>query len=436
MRVPKLSLHKASGQFYVRLGGRCHYLGRDRPAAEAEYNRRLAAWLAAGRPPAPPPAGSATVNDLAAAYLRHAENVLTTKELRSTRQALRPLCLLLGDRPAGEVTSADLERLREAMARGGWLTGRAKAVADARGQNAGWSRKHVNQAVGRVRRAFRWAVREGMIPAATWAELQAVENLRKGRRETKARETPPVLPADEAAIAALLAGPLTPPMLADMVRLQLATGMRPGELVRFRWADVDRDGSVVRRLTGRRVDLAGCWVYLPGLVAEGGRLRQEHKTAHHGHHRVVPLSPEARAVLAKYEGHPADLPIFSPRAARAQYNVQRRARRKSKVQPSQADRSVPGGRKPSARYTTEGYSKAVARALARVNRARASQDPPLPAVEVFHVNQLRHSAATRLVESMGWDVARMVLGHTTVATTRIYAADNLDRVFAALGKAS
>lgn len=425
MRIPKLNYHTPQKLYYVRLNGKFCYLGGDRAAAEERYGVMIAEWLASGRQQTLPAAG-ATVAVLAARYLAAAN--LTAFETKATREAFRPLVRWFGDRPAADFGAAQLAQLQERMGQGGWLTGKALVAALKRGQGRGWCRKEINKAIGRIRRAFRWGVREGLVPATVWAELAAVENLRRGQRV--ARELPPVLPADEDAIEALLAGPLTAPLLADMVRLSLATGMRPGELVRLRWADVDRDGTLLRRLTGQRLDLGGCWVYLPGLRSEGRRLAQDHKTAHHGHWRIVPLSPAARAILDRYADTPPDEPIFTPRECRQQYYALLRARRRSPVQPSQQSRARPGARKPGRAYTVGGYSQSVRDALRRLNDGRRQQG--LPPVEMFAVGQLRHNAATRLVEVFGWDVARLVLGHSTVSTTRIYAADNLGRVFAAL----
>src|SRR2546430_10597149 len=51
-------------------------------------------------------------------------------------------------------------------------------------------------------------------------------SLRVGRG--KARESIPVVPVEVAVVEATL--PHLPPIVADMIRVQLATGMRPGEL--------------------------------------------------------------------------------------------------------------------------------------------------------------------------------------------------------------
>jgi len=53
-------------------------------------------------------------------------------------------------------------------------------------------------------------------------------------------------------------------------------------------------------------------------------------------------------------------------------------------------------------------------------------------VPAWSPNQLRHSAATRLVSLYGWDVARIILGHRSVEVTRIYAADDLKKAAAAV----
>ncbi|MEL6396611.1 MAG: tyrosine-type recombinase/integrase [Planctomycetota bacterium] len=60
---------------------------------------------------------------------------------------------------------------------------------------------------------------------------------------------------------------------ATVVRLMLATGMRPTETLRMRAEDIDRRGRV--------------WIYRPEV----------HKTAHHGKDRLVPLVGEARQIV-------------------------------------------------------------------------------------------------------------------------------------------
>ena len=58
----------------------------------------------------------------------------------------------------------------------------------------------------------------------------------------EARETAPVLPVDDAVVDATL--PHMPAVVADMVRLQRCTGMRPAEVCMIRPCDLDRTGDL------------------------------------------------------------------------------------------------------------------------------------------------------------------------------------------------
>lgn len=52
------------------------------------------------------------------------------------------------------------------------------------------SRGVVNQRVGIIRRAFRWAEGEGLVPEGKYEHLRSLSNLKSGRSE--ARDTDPV----------------------------------------------------------------------------------------------------------------------------------------------------------------------------------------------------------------------------------------------------
>src|SRR5206468_13023010 len=96
--------------------------------------------------------------------------------------------------------------------------------------------------------------------------LLAVRGLQRGRSD--ARETVPVSPVSRSVVTETL--PLVRPTVADMVLLQLETGMRSGELVIMRACDIDMAGKV--------------WLYRPPC----------HKTLHHGHGGLFPLDREDR----------------------------------------------------------------------------------------------------------------------------------------------
>jgi len=94
--------------------------------------------------------------------------------------------------------------------------------------------------IDRIRRMFKWAVAEELVPASVSQALAAMPGLRRGR--TDARETEPILPVDDATVEATL--PCLPEVVADMVRLQRMTGMRPAEVCILRPSDLDRSGDV------------------------------------------------------------------------------------------------------------------------------------------------------------------------------------------------
>lgn len=84
----------------------------------------------------------------------------------------------------------------------------------------------------------------------------------------------PVGPVSEDVVNATL--PHLPPPVAAMVKLQLLTGARGGELMTLRPCDIDMARDVWR------ANLA------------------VHKTAHHGHARTLMFGPKAQAVLLPF----------------------------------------------------------------------------------------------------------------------------------------
>src|SRR5262249_13596628 len=136
----------------------------------------------------------------------------------------------------------------------------------------GLCRTLVNHRINRVRRVFKWAASEELIPAAVVQALATVAGLQRGR--TPAPEPEPVAPAPDAHVNAARPD-LLPPVRA-MVELQRLTGCRPGEVCRMRACELDVTGPL--------------WVWRPG----------RHKTAWRGKERVIVLGPKAQAVVKPF----------------------------------------------------------------------------------------------------------------------------------------
>jgi integrase len=373
LRTPSYRLHKPTGQAVVTLNGRDFYLGRHgTPESQSEYDRLLAEWLANGRRfPTPSGAGDdLTINELLLAYLRFADSYYVkhgkpTSEPASIRVTVRPLRRLFGATLAREFGPLQLKAVRQALI------------------ESGLCRNEVNKRTGRVARAFKWAVSEGLVPPSVHHGLQAVPGLRRGRADI--RESEPVRPVPEAFVDAIR--PHVSRQVWAMVELQRLTGMRPGEVCIMRACDLDTSGRV--------------WSYRPAV----------HKTEHHGRARVVHLGPQAQEVLRPWLRADLQAYLFSPREAMEERSVARRQSRVTPLTPSQRARRKKARptRSPRDAYDPRSYYHALRSACARAE------------VPAWHPNQLRHNAATRLRKEFGLDTARAVLGHSSTAVTEVYA---------------
>ena len=92
----------------------------------------------------------------------------------------------------------------------------------------------------RVVRMFKWSAGEATLPASLFETLRLIPSLRRGR--TEARETEPVKPVPLADVEATIKHLL--PTVAAMVRAQMLTGCRPGEVCKLTPSMFDRSGDV------------------------------------------------------------------------------------------------------------------------------------------------------------------------------------------------
>ena len=394
LRTPTYRLHKPTGQAVVTLNGRDLYLGKHGTLeSRSEYDRLLAEWLGSGRRSQSKPSqrtidgeseseSEYSVNELLVAYLEWADgyymkNGKPTTEPVNIRLALRPLRKLYGHTPARGFGPKRLKTVRDAMIESGLCRG------------------EVNKRVRHVVRAFKWGVGEELVPSSVHHSLQAVMGLRRGRAEV--RESEPVKPVAEAFVDAIR--PHVSRQVWSMVELQRLTAMRPGEVCMMRTLDIDTSGRV--------------WVYRP----------ESHKTEHHGRDRLIYLGPQAQTVIKPWLRTVHAEYLFSPSEATAERRKIQREKRRTRVQPSQADRSKRTPEKaPGERYDTDSYRRAITYGCHRAG------------VHKWHPHQLRHNAATMLRKEFGLDAARAVLGHSSTSMTEIYAELDGEKASDAMAK--
>lgn len=395
--VPAYRLHKPSGQARVIVDGEHIYLGQYGSPESRERYSRLIAELATSPSPALPAANAQaciqdlTVNELILTYWRFAEKYYSqdgepTKELRCMREALRPVRRLYGSSRAQDFGPRALKSVRKHMV------------------EQGLTRGLINHRVGRIKRMFKWAVAEELMPASVHHALQAVTGLRYGR--TEAREAEPVRPVKDKWVVAVL--PYVSPQVAAMIRVQRLTGMRPCEVVIMRPCDIEMTNEI--------------WIYEP----------YDHKNRWREQRRRIPLGPRAQAILRPFLDRERDAYLFSPREADAWHKERRpvhyKAKRKTPLYPSElkarqkaklARRKRRSKRPKGTRYSTDSYRRAIEYGFKRARKA---------GIEIPHwfPLQLRHSRATEIRRDYGLDAAQVALGHARADVTEIYAEKNLE----------
>lgn len=257
--TPGYCLHRASGQAIVRLSGRDYYLGKhDSRESRERYGQLVAGWLDGGR--------SAlnldryvglTIAELVEAFDCWARerypDAPNGGQRRNILDALRPVVELHGRTELDRFGPMELRAVRQRMIDGGKL-----------------ARRTINTRINLIRFVVKWAVGRSLLSPDKHAALVAVEPLRRG--QPGLRETPRVLPVSQAVVDATL--PFLSPIVADMVRVQLRTACRPGEVVLLHSADIDRSSDV--------------WLFTP----------RKHKLEHHDVERVIPIGPHAQEIVA------------------------------------------------------------------------------------------------------------------------------------------
>jgi integrase len=421
--VPKYREYKPKNLGVVRIDGRDHYLGKfGSPESYEKYHRLLAERYARGPSGVPvnqeskPQSEVLNITELSVGYYRHCENWYVkngkpTTQLTIIKPSLRVLRSLYGSSLAKDFSPLALKACR------------AEFIQQ------GLSRRECNRRTRLIRQMFKWACSEEMVPPNVFHGLQSVSGLQAGRCEAK--DPPPVGPVPEAIVERTIEH-LTPTVEA-MVRLQLASAMRPGEVCIMRACDLNMTGAV--------------WEFRP----------ETFKTEHHaGSSRMIMLGPKAQEVIRPFLRLNVGGYLFSPKQSEAERNTNRRDERKTplwrghvKYQEAQGKRR--GRKMIGDQWKVTAYRRAITRACdaafphptldptIRKNLAKEQGVDLQPFTDDekadlatwrdahrWHPNQLRHSAATAIRRQYGAEAAQAVLGHAELSTTEIYAEKNLE----------
>ena len=397
-KAPSRRYH-LSGQSVVTIGGRDFYLGpHDSPESIARYAVLVGIYQRNGLS-LPDDFDVASLDEQAAALLG-----LQSPQAAASNQADQPILVrhvtaAFRDHTATKYANTPQEKHRndrlcdQLDEKFGSLPVeqfgplklkefRADRVAE------GLARKYVNRLTNCVVSIFRHAVSCEMVDVSKVAQLETLEPLRYG--QTAAPETTKVTPVS-LAVVRKTAEHLSP-VVKTMLRIQIATGMRPKEICTMRPCDIDRSGSV--------------WLYRPS----------SHKTAHTGKSKVIPLVGDARDAIVEYLQRDPETFCFSPKEAMAWRHAVAAANRKTPM--NQGNR--PGTNvvknpksKPRDRYDTVSYRQAIVRA------AKAAKVPH------WFPYQCRHLTATTVRAALGIEDCQALLGHSTPLMTAHYAQESI-----------
>ncbi|MGC4032450.1 MAG: site-specific integrase [Tepidisphaeraceae bacterium] len=401
VNLPSYRHHKASGQAFVVLSGRQIYLGpHGTRLSRDNYDRTVSEWLERGRNlPQYDGRERTSVAVLVNAFRK--SDAYPKSQIDGYTAVMKLLVRLYGLTPADEFGAVALKVVRSEM------------VA------AGWKRRTVNERIHNLRRVFQWGIEHQMVSPDGLAAMREVAPLKAGR--TAAPESKPVQPVATDHVEACLAK--MPPTVAAMVKIQMHTGMRAGELVIMRTADIDTSDST-------------SWVYRPS----------SHKTAHLGKVREIPLGKVSMEAIAPLLLTDLTAYIFSPAKAEAERLAIRAENRKTPPGQGNAagtNRVAKRKRKPAGdRYTTAGYRQAIDHAIDRAfppppHLARQKGETPaawrkrlgqrwadlLEFRRSVHwsPHQLRHRFATLVANTFTMEHAQKSLGHSNMKVTQIYA---------------
>ena len=186
--------------------------------------RLIGEYLAAGRVGSD--SNPATVLEIAVDYANHMKSRYRTKdgkpsnEYRIVRRVMKVFRSRYGAEKATKFRPTQYKAIRKHFV------------------DEGLSRNTVNRYVWQIVRCDRLAQENEKVPTECWQALVGVERLQRG--STSAPEASKIPPVSQSDVDKTLEH--LHPIASDMVKVQVLTGMRPGELRQLRPGDIDRTG--------------------------------------------------------------------------------------------------------------------------------------------------------------------------------------------------
>jgi integrase len=360
MRTPKYRRHSTRDCAFVEYRGRRHYFPGRWKSPESWDAYLVFLKDHCGTPkPAPllvKPGTRLTVTELVHVYLDHAKAYYPAgprSEYANVKHALRHLGTACGKLGANTVGPLKVKAIQTSLV------------------SKGHSRTYINQQIARIKRCFKWAASEELIPIEVYQGVATVAGLKAGR--TVAPEPPRRGPVMWDHFQPVLSA--VSPTVAAMLRFQWFTGTRSDSVCHATPDQFDRTEAM--------------WLWRP-----------KHKTAWLGRELVVPIGPRARAAIEPLMREPGEY-LFRPRDQRK-------------------------NRKYRKRYDAGSYRQAVQRGIQRVNEFRQQWCSEPDLLPLWSPHALRHAKGHLIREKYGVEAAQAILGHDSLDATQIYSERRLE----------
>ena len=260
-----------------------------------------------------------------------------------------------------------------------------------------YTRRGVNDTIKWIRRIWEWGLGRQIVMVEQVQSLREVKNLRVGQSPSIDHSRRDRVTEEEFQKMLDCASSV----VGDMLRLIWCTGMRPYEVCEMRPFDILTDDP-------------DCWLYIPGRDKTPVG---DHKTAHFGRVKVIPLTKKSQQILKpRIQDYASKYYVFRPSDAIQELRETRAMNRNTTLmqgnRPGTNKKEKPA-KQPGNKYNNNSLCHACKRACVRAG------------VRVFVPYDLRRTVATGTRAILGKEAAKVLLGHAKTDTTDIYLLEEV-----------